>query len=416
MREAAPARRTDGRRGSIEGDQEDRPVPAGEGQQRPGGVTGSEATADPEPGKKTAAATRGGPAGGVVRVDSRGVRLLTRAADRETLADLRVRGTALRDQGLMVDGLLEAGHSVWTVHEVIALPMPDQITASRSAVIAGRLRKLAGMPPVLPPTGTDPAPQQTAVPGPRWEDAPTPTPPPVAERLAAVPAQVDCAGDDGLCPKLAVVGETLCAAHLGWPLCPGHGGHVCTARTRTGELCATCAHDALSARLAAELPVTETDDGTCPGHAGPCGRSVVAEGLCLRCRIASQTDRDRIEAEWLAARSAAVAAVAAEEGHPYDQEDSDHQEQPAPHAPTTKDQERARDFLLAQDEAAAHQEAAARAEQHRQEQDRTARQQAEDDETARIRAELAAQYPDLAAVSASTQEAQEAQQTACAPF
>ncbi|MGV0101499.1 hypothetical protein ACSTAL_35035, partial [Streptomyces californicus] len=241
----------------------------------------------------------------------------------------------------------------------------------------------------------------------------TPTPPPVAERLAAVPAQIDCAGDDGLCPKLAVVGETLCAAHLDWPLCPGHGDHVCTARTRTGDLCAICAHDALSARLAAELPVTETEDGTCPGHTGPCGRSVMAEGLCLRCRIASQTDRDRIEAEWLAARTASVAAVAAEEGHPYDQEDTDHQEQPAP---TDEERERARAFLFAEDEAAAHQEAAERAEHHRQEQDRAARQQAEEDETARIRAELAAQYPDLAAVSASTQEAQEAQQAACAPF
>ncbi|MGV0101389.1 hypothetical protein, partial [Streptomyces californicus] len=175
VREAAPAHGTDGRGGSIEGDQEDRPVPAGEGQQRPDEVTGSGATADSEPAEKTAAAAGGGPAGGVVRVDSRGVRLLTQAADRETLADLRVRGTALRDQGLMVDGLLEAGHSIWTIHEVIALPMPDQITTSRSAVISGRLRKLAGMPPALPPTGTHPAPQQTPVPGPRWEDTPTPT-------------------------------------------------------------------------------------------------------------------------------------------------------------------------------------------------------------------------------------------------
>ncbi|MFE9701600.1 hypothetical protein [Streptomyces sp. NPDC006270] len=77
---------------------------------------------------------------------TRGVRLLMEAADRET----RVRGTALRDQGLMVDGLLEAGHSLWTIREVIALPMPDPITTSRSAVIAGRLRRLAGMPRPCP--------------------------------------------------------------------------------------------------------------------------------------------------------------------------------------------------------------------------------------------------------------------------
>ncbi|MEU1223857.1 hypothetical protein [Streptomyces microflavus] len=61
------------------------------------------------------------------------------------------------------------------------------------------------------------------------------------------------------------VGEALCPSHLGWPLCPGHDGRTCTTRTRTGEQCATCAHDAIYARLDAELPVIETEDGTCPG-------------------------------------------------------------------------------------------------------------------------------------------------------
>ncbi|MFD6585242.1 hypothetical protein ACFWOK_33730, partial [Streptomyces sindenensis] len=283
--------------------------------------------------------------------------------------------------------------------------MPDPITKTRSAVIAGRLRKLAGMPPATPASTA--APQQASVPGPRWEDTPTPTPPSVADRLNAPIPQVDCEGDDGLCPKLAVVGETRCAAHLDWPLCPGHGEHVCTARTRTGDLCAVCAHTALSARLEAELPVTETEDGTCPGQTGPCGRPVVADGLCRRCRVASQTDRDRIEAEWHAARAAAVAAVAVEEGHPH----PDDQEQP-PEDDTSK----AAALAAELDEKAAYQEAADRAEQESQEQKRAARRQAEDEETARIRAELAAQYPDLAAVSASTQEAHEAQQTVSARF
>ncbi|MCT6782260.1 hypothetical protein LXH09_37190 [Streptomyces sp. CS7] len=347
-----------------------------------------------------------------MRVDSPGVRLLTEAADGKTLADLRGRGNALRDQGLMVDGLLEAGHSTWTIHEVIALPMPDPITKSRSAVIAGRLRKLAGMPPAAPASTA--APQQTSVPGPRWEGTPTPTPPSVADRLTAPIPQVDCEGDDGLCPKLAVVGETRCAAHLDWPLCPGHGEHVCTARTRSGDLCAVCAHDALSARLAAELPVTETEDGTCPGITGLCGRPVVADGLCRRCRVASQSDRDRIEAEWHAARAAAVAAVAVEEGHPRPdgQAQPDQAQEQLPEDVTSK----AAVLAAELDETAAYQEAAERGEQHRQEQERAARRQAEDEETARIRAELAAQYPDLAAVSASTQEAQELRQPASAPF
>ncbi|MFI2361009.1 hypothetical protein ACH5AG_40975 [Streptomyces anulatus] len=317
-----------------------------------------------------------------MRVDSRGVRLLMEAADRETLNDLRVQGTALRDQGLMVDGLLEAGHSLWTIREVIALPMPNSITTSRSAVIAGRLRRLAGMPPAVPAMSAD-APQ-TSVPGPRWEDAPTLTPPTVAERLAVPVPQVDCAGDDGLCPTLAVVGETLCPTHLDWPLCPGHDDHTCITRTRTGE-----------------------QDGTCLGHTGSCGRPVVTSGLCRRCRVASQADRDRIEAEWHAARTAAVAAVAAHEGHTGDQEHQGQEDQ------DLTERHKAAAIALELDEEAAYQEAADRAEQHRQDLDRAARKQADDAETARLPAELAAQYPDLAAVSASTQEAQ---QHASAPF
>ncbi|MFJ2438800.1 hypothetical protein ACIOWM_36915 [Streptomyces anulatus] len=417
MREAAPPTAgTDGR-GGIEEDQEDGPVPAVGGTADHG--TAGDTVPDVGPEAKGAARAGGGPAGDVVRVDSRGVRVLMQAADRETLADLRVRGTALRDQGLMVDGLLEAGHSIWTVHEVIALPMPDPITTSRSAVISGRLRKLAGMPPAAMPLMAPGAPQQTTsaqqapLPRPRWEDAPTPTPPEWSDRQAQMAPQTDCTGDDGLCPTLAVVGETLCPAHLDWPLCPGHDGRTCTARTRTGKQCAICAHDALYARIDAELPVTETEDGTCPGHTGPCGRPVVASGLCRRCRVASQADRDRIEAEWHAARTAAVAAVAAHDGHPGDQEQEDQEGQ---EGQDLTERHRAAALALKLDEEAAYQEAADRAEQHRQDLDRAARKQAADEETARIRAELAAQYPDLAAVSASTQEAQEAQQHASAPF
>ncbi|WP_146065788.1 hypothetical protein [Streptomyces sp. SM13] len=78
-----------------------------------------------------------------------------------------------------------------------------------------------------------------------------------------------CEADDGLCPTLAVVGETRCALHLGWPLCPGHDDYTCTIRTRTGNQCATCQEEARYARLDATLPLAETDDGTCPGHTSP---------------------------------------------------------------------------------------------------------------------------------------------------
>lgn len=77
---------------------------------------------------------------------------------------------------------------------------------------------------------------------------------------------------------------------------------------------------------------------------------------------------------------------------------------------------RAAAFALGLDEEAAYREAAERAERHEQDLDRAARKQADDEETARLRAELAAQYPDLAAVSGSARETQEAQQPLPAPF
>lgn len=123
-----------------------------------------------------------------------------------------------------------------------------------------------------------------------------------------------CEADDGRCPPLAAVGETQCAEHLGWPLCPGHDGHTCTVRTRTGDQCATCQDEARYARLDAELPVTTTDDGTCPGHISPCGRAAMpGDPYCARCRIASQRDRDRVIQQWEAIRDAAVATAKAQE-------------------------------------------------------------------------------------------------------
>ncbi|MGW6723778.1 hypothetical protein [Streptomyces sp. NPDC054995] len=69
--------------------------------------------------------------------------------------------------------------------------------------------------------------------------------------------------------SLAVVGETQCAEHLGWPHCPGHDGHPCTARTRTGDQCATCQDEARYARLDAALPVTPTNDAPAPATTAP---------------------------------------------------------------------------------------------------------------------------------------------------
>ncbi|MFJ1930537.1 MULTISPECIES: hypothetical protein [unclassified Streptomyces] len=155
---------------------------------------------------------------------------------------------------------------------------------------------------------------------PRWESAPTPTPDrweDVQEHQQQLRHGVErergCEGDDGLCDRLAVVGETQCAEHLGWPLCPGHDGSSCARRTRDGGQCATCQGQEHYARMADALPEPESDNGRCPGYNAPCGRGITIVGLCPRCRIASQHDRDRIEKEWREAAAAAVATAEAEE-------------------------------------------------------------------------------------------------------
>ncbi|MEU9497014.1 hypothetical protein AB0D73_35295 [Streptomyces sp. NPDC048215] len=264
-----------------------------------------------------AAAVKAGgpPPRDLAQVDtSPGVRLLMDAADNALRTDL-LRGTAMRDQGLAVAGLLEAGYSAKLLHEVIAHPMPDPVTTSLSAVIAGRLRKLAQMP--VPGA----VPQQAVAPTgatdiSRWQDS-TPTPPrweEQADRLRrGVEMMTPCDGCEaaGRFDVLAVVGETMCAACLGWPTCPGK----CSRHTRDGALCSTCEQQAVYARLAEALPVVESEDGTCPGHEAPCGRSVPtgSGGLCARCRVASQRDRDRIVREWEQSVAAAVTAVEKQE-------------------------------------------------------------------------------------------------------
>lgn len=324
VREAqAPAARTDGRGGSIEEDQEAVPVPAGGGGQG-GGVT-HDATLEPGgPEAKTAATAGGASAGGPVRVDaSPGVGLLLAiGAERP---ELLLTGRTLRDQGVMVTGLLEAGWPVPLLRELVMRPLPDPLRRTVGAVISGRLKAAAAMP--VPGSAARAAvPRQAPAlegsgPGERrWEDGPTPSPArwqDMQEEREQLRRGVDrhpgCEADDGLCPTLAVVGENLCAAHLGWPLCPGFDGYTCPVRTRDGGQCATCREQEYLLHLAETLPAREAEDGTCPGYHGPCGRPVVIEGLCGQCRLSSQADRDRIEREWQAAAAAAVAAAQAEE-------------------------------------------------------------------------------------------------------
>ncbi|MFI6967249.1 hypothetical protein [Streptomyces sp. NPDC050255] len=117
--------------------------------------------------------------------------------------------------------------------------------------------------------------------------------------------------DDGMCPYLPVSDETMCPEHLGWPKCPGFGVNSCAHRTRDGSRCLTCHDQAFYQYVGDTLPATE--DGSCPGHSGPCGKPVVTLGLCRSCRFAAEVDRDRIEREWAASLTKAVATAEAQE-------------------------------------------------------------------------------------------------------
>ncbi|MFJ1775032.1 hypothetical protein ACIOFQ_33110 [[Kitasatospora] papulosa] len=313
--------RMDGRGGGIDRDQEHKPEQPGRGS----------AAADAAPEDKAAARAGGAPLDGSVQaVDaSPGVALITTwAGESPALSAALVQGSFLRDQGLAVTGLLEMGWKAALVRQVLLTPMPATVERTESAVIAGRLRKLAGMPvppdtapagPAVPPQASAPAFDRDGQGGASHWGTATPTPPSWAklqEQQDQLRRGADhvrgCEGDDQLCPTLAVVGETMCAEHLGWPECPGVTG-PCGRRTRDGQQCPTCQDQAFHIRLAEALPVPATDDGTCPGHSGPCGRNIAVGGggLCRRCRVASQQDRDRLEQEWRASVAEAVATAEA---------------------------------------------------------------------------------------------------------
>lgn len=111
-----------------------------------------------------------------------------------------------------------------------------------------------------------------------------------------------CAGDRDLCPNLALLGSDLCAVCQGGekPRCADGCGRGVVV---PGLLCLACA----------EQPAT-TEPGDCPGYGGnPCGRAVQTAGLCGRCKIATEEAKLAAEAEWKAARTAAVTAVEAAE-------------------------------------------------------------------------------------------------------
>jgi len=227
---------------------------------------------------------------GVPPVDlTPGVRVL-RAIAAEAPAWTITHAETLRDQGLAVTGMLASGFTAQEIrHALLSRPLPQPLLTTVGAIVARRLRDLLAVGPAaaVPPIPAQPANTYdlTQGPGTRRDPVETPTPDAWADKHAQLEAEVagagrhrPCAGDDGMCPRLALPGEELCALCLGGeqPVCAdGCGRGVVMA----GMRCIACS--------AAE---DETD--VCRGRDGSCGRPVQTDGLCGRCRLAAEAAAD----------------------------------------------------------------------------------------------------------------------------
>ena len=152
-------------------------------------------------------------------------------------------GDMLRDQGLAVSGMLLEGFTAQEVrHALLSRPLPQPLTHTVGAVVSRRLRDLIAAGPA---SGVRPIPEQHQADS--WASGGygvrggygygdggrdgsgdvTPVPPSWGARHAELEAVTagrsvlrNCDGDDGLCDRLAVVGEDRCGEHLGWDHCP----------------------------------------------------------------------------------------------------------------------------------------------------------------------------------------------------
>ncbi|MFF0561520.1 hypothetical protein [Streptomyces sp. NPDC004266] len=301
--------RTDGGSGRIEG-QEHRPVtPSGE-----------QAAADTAPGNGSSNEGDGaGPgrssAGRPVDLTP-GVEVL-RAVAAEAPEWQITHAQSLRDQGRTATGMLDAGFTPQEIrHALLSRPLPHPLKTTVAGVVSGRLRDLIAVGPCA---GVAPIPAQQAgeydLTRPRTEgrdEGPTSLPASWADRRAQMDAEDaglgryrPCAGDSGICPHDALPGQDLCASCLGGerPTCAHGCGRGVVA---PGSACIVCA----------EVPAA-SEIGDCPGYGGKtCGRAVQTAGLCGRCKIDAERDKAAAEAEWEAARDAAVAAAQSAEPEP----------------------------------------------------------------------------------------------------
>ncbi|MFE2090722.1 hypothetical protein [Streptomyces sp. NPDC059460] len=293
--------------GSAIGYQEQRPVAAG-------GVDAAVAGAAPDSGSNRAGGVSLGPVP-VVRVEmTPGVQVL-RAVAAEVPEWTITHAESLRDQGLVASGMLLEGFTPQEIrHALLSKPLPQPVRTTVAAVVGRRLRDLiaagpaAGVRPIPVQQRSDGYDLALGRPDSRGGDE-TWAPPSWAEQRAQLETAVSgrdkhrpCAGDQDLCPNLALPGSDLCAVCQGGeqPRCADGCGRGVVA---PGVLCLACA----------EQPAT-TEPGDCPGYGGKqCGRAVQTAGLCGRCKIATEEAKLTAEAEWEAARTAAVTAAEAAE-------------------------------------------------------------------------------------------------------
>ena len=193
---------------------------------------------------------------------------------------LKLAGKPLSDQGARVDGLLAGGWPRHALISILSAPI-GEIRTSAGAVVSARISALPHRPPAShggagADSGAGARPERTGS-GDTSHSATAAADRSVGEALTrrVIP---ECACGDPL-----AAGFDACPACLGWPVCSGG----CGRRSADGT-CAGCRTEADHAALAAG----PTEDGTCPGHSGPCGREVVSLGWCGACRIAAQRAAD----------------------------------------------------------------------------------------------------------------------------
>ncbi|MFC8008475.1 hypothetical protein ACFUCH_35515 [Streptomyces olivaceus] len=238
-----------------------------------------------------------------------GMEVLIRVGRANTMLQIPP-GPALWDQSQRINELIansEALGEPWMLSDlvtVLSAPLNEPIRKSAGAVVAKRIKLLPPTPrtSMVPSQGRGGAGDDTAPYAGMSAGAER-----TVEEAVKVPAgqRKNCSGQDGLCDRLALPGEDLCARCRDGrePVCPEYG---CTNRVLVpGALCAGCQS---GDGAEAGPPLT-----ACPGYDGtPCGRMPQAGGMCLRCRTAAEQARAALDEDWVV-KVAAVTGMSDDE-------------------------------------------------------------------------------------------------------